>query len=345
MIWAFDVEAEPLPDGRILVTGKLPMVDADLEMERDPHKRYLSSVKTRFGQKSTGLLSPHVRFANARTDPDLLQFVREFGPVAATEIAEVDPKQNAEASLDELEEAAAERTVIGAYEDLPRLHNERRIYAASLSLLNELKRGEDKSHQNSIRKYISEIAEGITCWPEQWSREREWRNAHSAGPIAWHFDSFCRDNIWRMKFAADWDRPPVPRREDYPDGDSYGRAVLKYSFQGAWRTTPHRAGQQVLCTLLNSFRTEITYIRDQPVERLPFTALKFGVRPSLYLILRKLCFGQSGTNICRNDRCNGFFVSQREGNVFCSPECSRKYRQRIYWATRPKSSKRPSTPK
>jgi hypothetical protein len=329
MIWAFAIEAEQLPDGRILVSGKAPVLEEDLQNERDPHYRYLTSVRTRFGQKGSGLLSPHVRFANASSDQDLLEFVREFGPVAATEIAEVDPERNVEASLEEL---TGERTLIGAYEDLSRLRNERRIYAAALSLLGELKRGEDKSQRDSIRTHISEIADGIMSWPEQWRREKRWREVHAAGPIPWHFDSDCRDSIWRMKFAADWERPAAPRREDYPDSESYGRGVLKDSIARAMRLTPYQAGGQALCTLMNSFPTDIKYVGDHPVETLPFTALKFGIRPSLYLILREVCFGQSGTNICLNDRCNRFFVSQREGNVFCSRECSQKYRQRVYWA-------------
>lgn len=333
MVWAFDIEAEQLPDGRISVFGKMPVLDGDPEIERDAYHRYLSSVKVRFGQKSTGLLSPHVRFANAVSDADLLEFVREFGPIAARDIAEeADLEEDFTASTD-FEEHAKERGLIGAYETLSSLRNEHRIYAAALGLLSELKRDEDKSQQGKIREYISEIADCISSWPKQWLREKQWRDAHSAGPILWHFDALSLDYIWRMKFAADCERS-APRREDYPDSDSYREAKGRHSVEKAMRTTPHVAAQQVLCKLINSFPTETRYIGDYPVDTLPLDALKFGIRPSLYLILKHVCFGQSGTNICRNDRCNRFFVSQREGQVFCGSECSQKHRQRIYWATK-----------
>jgi len=332
MIWAFDIEAEQIPDGPLFVSGKVPALDDDLEIERDPHHRYLSSVKLRFGQKGTGLLSPHVQFANAVSDQDLLEFVREFGPVAATDVPEADPAENFTASTDS-EGLAAQSTTVAAYENLSSLRNERRIYAAALSLLSELKRGKDKSQRDQIRAYISEIAEGISSWPEQWLREKEWRDAHSAGPIPWHFDFLSRDYIWRMKFAADRERP-APRREDYPDTDSYREAKYRHSAEKVVGTTPHVAGQGVLCKLINSFPTEIRYIGHHPVDTLPFAALKFGVRPGLYLILKHVCFGQSGTKICHNDQCNRFFVSQREGQVFCGPECSQRHRQRIYWSAK-----------
>src|ERR1039458_8956698 len=84
--WASDITAEPWSREELLVTGKLPIVDSDLQRSRDAFLRYLSSVKLEFGQKGSGLPSPHRSFANAVSDEALVDFVSEFGPVAAREV-------------------------------------------------------------------------------------------------------------------------------------------------------------------------------------------------------------------------------------------------------------------
>jgi hypothetical protein len=327
IVWAFDVTAHQTSDERIVVTGKVPVLGSEFQLERDAYRRYLSSVKSKFGQKGTGLTSPHIKFANAVTDDKLLDFVREFGPVAATEITEVDPPGYEEVPLSAL---PARRTLVSATETLVSLRRERRIFAAALGLLGELKRGKAHAQPAAIRDYVSEIAKGIWYWPDQWSNENKWRVEHSAGPTAWSFDSDDRDHISRMEFTAEWKRPCARRREDYPDRESYQFEVFKHAIHRL-RTSPYDAGQQVLCDLVNSFPAKIECFGDHPAETLPVGAIRFGIRPCLYLILKREFLWGRGTLVCRNDRCNQFFISERAGQVFCGEDCSREYRQRDYW--------------
>src|ERR1035437_9841094 len=92
-IWASDITADFWSKEELLVTGRLPILDSDLQPARDAFLRYLSSVKLEFGQKGTGRPSPHIIFANAVSDEALVDFVREFGPVAAKEVVEGEQPQ------------------------------------------------------------------------------------------------------------------------------------------------------------------------------------------------------------------------------------------------------------
>src|SRR6266446_3437659 len=87
-IWAQDIAVDSWSPGRLFVRGKLPIFQEELLPEHDPFLRYLSSVQSEFAQRETELRSPHVRFANATRDDELVEFVREFGPVLATEVVE-----------------------------------------------------------------------------------------------------------------------------------------------------------------------------------------------------------------------------------------------------------------
>jgi hypothetical protein len=316
MVWGFDLAVQPLGRDHILVKGKVPVLEADFRLGRDLYSCYLSSVKTEFGQKSSSRRSPHITFANATTDQELLDFVREYGPIAPIDIKEIKPDDPAGASLQSIADSRDERW---ATEDISSLRRERQIYACALGLMSEIKRGTRMSDVAAIRKYVSGIVDGVTIWPDQWENENRWRATNRPFPIAWQFDSNRCDRLWNLKFAAEWE-PPAD--------DTSLAAVLGKSLG----MSPFTAGEMTLCELINAFPAEIQCFNDHPIESLPIQAVSFGVRPCLYLILRREFLSGGGTAICRNDRCNRFFVSERSGQVFCGADCSRQCRQRKYWS-------------
>ena len=316
LVWGFDLTVEPLGGDQILVKGKVPVLEADFRLGRDLYSCYLSSVKTVFGQKSTGIRSPHITFANATTDQELLDFVREYGPIAPIGIKEIEPHIPEGASLQSIANSRDERW---ATEGISRLHRERQIYASALGLMSELRRGKRKANLGVIRKYISDIVVGVTVWRDQWENENRWRDANCPFPIAWQFDSTRCDRLWHLKFAVEWE----------PPADDTGVAAL---LGKSLRIDPFTAGEMALCELINAFPAEIQCFNDHPIESLPIQAVSFGVRPCLYLILRREFLSGGGTAICCNDRCNRFFVSERSGQVFCGADCSRQFRQRKYWS-------------
>jgi hypothetical protein len=329
--WASDITAEPWSREELLVTGKLPIVDSDLQRSRDAFLRYLSSVKLEFGQKGSGLPSPHRSFANAVSDEALVDFVSEFGPVAAREVVESEQPQTEGMSLADWDKVDW-RIPIGAVQDLATLRRERQIYASALELLTELRRGEGASSITAIQQHISVIADGIWYWPEQWEAERQWRASRSSAPVAWHFDPNRRDYIWLLKAHAFHPEPPRLGSLAKQDLDDSAGIVAQRAAWSALITRPYRAGHLVLCELINAFDTKVQYFGDRAVESLPFGSLRFGVRPALYQILKHVYLGRVGVEVCRNDRCRHFFESEREGQVYCKPECSQRSRQRQYWA-------------
>jgi hypothetical protein len=53
--WASDITVAPLSREKLVVIGKLPLLESDLQPSRDPYRRYLASVKVEYGQKGTVL--------------------------------------------------------------------------------------------------------------------------------------------------------------------------------------------------------------------------------------------------------------------------------------------------
>ena len=327
--WASNIAVRPQAD-RLFVVGKLPVSDSEIENSRDPYFRYITSVKSQFAQKQTGRNSPHIRFANALDDESLTAFVREFGPVVPSEVSIHEPPDPEQVLLEE--PACTDwHSTITAVQTLATLRTEQRTYAAALRLMIELKRGRDKSALSAILQHVSTIADGVWYWPEQCEAERAWLQERYLGSTTWHFDTGNRDSFSRWKYDVEsWVQTPAPQRDAYPDSTSYSRACKLHVFDP--RPRAHDVGHAVLCKLINTFRTEVlNNYDDHPVDALPQSSLRFGIRPALYMILKKEYLGRGGAMICGNDRCGQFFVSERVGQRYCSAGCSQQYRQRVYW--------------
>jgi hypothetical protein len=321
--WASDISVNCWSSDQLFAMGRLPNASAQLQGSRDPFLRYLSSARAEFAGKGKPLDSPHLSFSNATTDEALIEFVKEFGPVVGTKVVEdkVETTQSAGMPGKDWSELHG-RVLIAAFQDLATLRLERRTFAAALALLAELSHDEEAVNVSAIQRHISHIADGVSSWPEQQDAERQWRALHNLPPVAWQFDSNQRDFMWLLKTEVFRAEPPSLKGTLGAGPDYIGWAL---------RTTPYRAGHLVLCALINAFETEVTYSKERPVETLPFGALRFGVRPALYLILKYLYLGGSCAPVCGNDRCRRFFEIERAGQRFCEAKCSEQFRQREYW--------------
>jgi hypothetical protein len=321
MTWALNISVHDWSSDTLFVMGKEPIANSELEPSRDAYFRYLSSVQSGITQKGKALSSPHLSFSNATGDEALIEFVKEFGPVAANSFSEdkVDQTTLTGPSFEEMDW----RTLVGATQELPTLRAERRTYAAALQLLAELRRGEKAISVPAIRQHISDIAEGVLPWAQQREAERKWRMVHGVSPVAWHFDSNRCDFIQLLKRGVLEFQPPRQDGSSSTGSDRLDRSLVT--------TEPYRAGHLVLCTLINAFDTEVQFFADRPIETLPFGSLRFGVRPILYLILKHLYLGGVGVLVCGNDRCRRFFEPEKGRQRFCTAECSQHFRQRTYW--------------
>jgi hypothetical protein len=82
----------------------------------------------------------------------------------------------------------------------------------------------------------------------------------------------------------------------------------------------------IVCELLNCFPS-IVFANALEMHR----SIKYGIRPLLYSLMRRQFLNPRDVGSCANSHCRNFFNVSRMGKKFCSPECSRHQRQRIYW--------------
>jgi hypothetical protein len=360
LTWASNIEVEK--SGQDLIVGGIASPQ-DEQSSGDLFRSYRDWALDRTTKRS-GLNAPHIRFANAKTDQQLITFVKRFGPIWAGLIAE------------EESDFAGEDTHCfvlfrAAKQSLEALHREQRTYAAALDLLAELDKGK-KADPQSIQTHLAIIVEGCEHWTAEWQRERAWRRSHGQLPPSWHFDRSEWENLVRLNVAVQ-PQPDITDqiKEAVPDkvrqeaisgwvaasGDAkvleQRAATLKLTPEElavAMKIRKHNdalaqlirgpsrfhSGHQVICALANAFRTEVTHFGSTRCEAPPLHALLFGVRPVLYHLLRLEYLHTpktGGAHRCANEFCRQFFLLDREGQKFCSEECSRKQRQRDYWQT------------
>ncbi len=124
------------------------------------------------GKQRTGKDSPHIRFANAESDDDLIEFVRSFGPVVSRtwKMLPFPLSPGLRKSGDPVPQ-----DLMRVRQDLQELRNEQRIYKAELGLVAELTKKEREFDIEFAKEQIAEIARGIREWPRQWNREKKER--------------------------------------------------------------------------------------------------------------------------------------------------------------------------
>ncbi len=297
LTWACDIEVEVVRE-HLRVTGNVLFSDAQVQPKRDLFRRYLEWSRD-WSQKRGGRNLPHIQFANAKTDQQLIAFVKTFGPVVASSVEEVNTTEN---------------WTLTAIQSIDTLRRERQTYAAALTLLAELDpRG--TANLQTIQTCLSRISEGCRHWTHEWRAESEWRKSEHCRPPSWHFDESAWENLVFLKVSAE--RHPEPKLSE----------ILVSS--GAFRD-----GHQVICRLVNTFAVEVQYFGSTRCEGPSGDSLRFGVRPVLYYILRREYLRRGRVHLCPNSQCNQLFLEERDGQRFCSEDCSRRQRQRDYWLTR-----------
>jgi hypothetical protein len=298
-VWATKIAVAAEGD-HLSISGRVPFSDSDLESAEDLFVTYLQNRES--ANKGARNQSAHLQFANAQTDEDLIDFVKRFGPVSAHDVNLI------RASTVGKAHAPFTRDLVTSLQRLVDLRREQRIYKACLRLVGELSRGEKDVSLGIVRECVSLVVQGISHWQTDWDRESASRRMKKQGPPRWQFGNENYEALLQLQAATVSD--PV-------DLAGY---------------IPFRAAHEVLCGILNAFPTRIEILLDRPVEALPYEALLYGVRPLLYLILRHEYLTQVGVGVCANSACSRFFVIERLNQQFCDETCSRRSRQRQYWA-------------
>jgi hypothetical protein len=178
-----------------------------------------------------------------------------------------------------------------AMQDMKELRNERTIYRAALTLMTSMTPPIFDYAEAQLQ--IQTIADHIVDWPRQWKRESLERKA---------------EPLWRL------------------GADSLER-VKRLSHGRPDRLLPPELGARiVICELVNIFRPLLF-----PNALELNASIRHGIRPLLYAVLRREFLNQRDTTVCANSHCRDFFEVERAGQQFCTPECSRRQRQRDYW--------------
>lgn len=287
-------------DGQLLVEHlgtELKIVAALPDYQSGNHpcdlvRHYSDARKNRsIGKQRTGKDSPHIRFANADGDGELIRFVRNYGPVlcvASSMRPAVAPKKSFNGAVNQ-----PARALLEARQDLEELRIEQKIYRATFHLILELAKEETNYDREDAQKQIIEIARGVQDWPHQWQREKKERG---------------KDPLWRVRTKS------IQRIVGL--AKSTPNALLP----------PQLDARIVICEILNAFPS---LVFPNPAEMHSY--IRFGIRPLLYSLLRREFLQPREVGVCANTRCREFFEIERKGQRFCNEICSRHQRQREYW--------------
>jgi hypothetical protein len=264
----------------------------------DLMRQYSESRKNRsIGKQRTGKDSPHIRFANADGDDELIAFVRDFGPVVCTATSLVPPPPEKRPIKGAI--IAPRGPLLEARQDLQELRNEQKIYKAALSLVWELAKKDRNYNVEHARQLIAEISRGVQDWSHQWQREKEARG---------------KDPLWTVRKRSIQRIARISKAERDPT------------------LPPQVDARIVLCGVLNTFPS---LVFPNPAEMHSY--IRFGIRPLLYSILRREFLQSRELGVCANTHCREFFEIERKGQRFCDEGCSRNQRQRDYWKMRGRS--------
>ncbi len=319
-VWAKDISVTVCGD-ELEVSGTIVLDEEEGRAAPDFLREYRQAISRYGGQKRQGKSSPHIQFANAETDEELIKFVQRFGPIIVSSLRTEERPTPYVIDVPGVVhyEHSVDRTVLVARQVLAELRSEHRAYRAALNLVAELQRNKD-ADTHKIAENVSAIVTNISKWPEQWERERQLRNGGLgfASQPAWLFQQENLEHLETYEYYASRERT----------GDPWERAVVM---------DPITAGHHSICELVNAFSSQVYPWGKTPIEA-PHWDLTGGIRPVLYYILRREYLLKTRTvGICRNTDCRQLFEIERFGQEFCSEECSRLQRQREYWKKRGKN--------
>lgn len=299
-VWAKAIEVTKRADV-LLVTGRGHLSTHIDPRNQDPaeiagldlysrvaryRKRQLTSKK---GTTEAGIY----QFADANDDNKLVEFVSEFGPVWG----DVQPSTERDSAIKLIVE-----------QDLSRLRNEQRIFAAVVELLSQINRNA-KADLRKVVRAMASIAPPMQL-PRSLPRDfpkievRDW-NEHE-------FDDYDTLDYMSVASYATIAIFLLTERETPEHEKRY--SVLNYA---------HLA----LCEVLNAHPPELVPFGNEAIE-LPRISDK-GIRAALYFKLRLEYLAQRSIGTCL--KCGGHFPVLKRGARACSEACRRALRNQKYW--------------
>jgi hypothetical protein len=282
--WARHIQATK-EDNLVIVTGESPYSVGD-----DP----LISAQSGPG-KSRWM---HIEFANAETEPELLDFVSEYGPVDGSFVGKVEQRGATKLSFD------TQRWLLG------------RAPTRSERMSGFKKQGFKKVTVEQPIKKLREAQESIAAA----TRLVALGQLETLAPYE-TMDRLC-GRIARSLGAEG----PLLSVQDQLDFIKSGVASKKTIKQ--FEQTEALLAGDLLRQFLDKFPPRLGRVRDRTVELPGYD--ETGILPILCYLLRQDFLSDVRTiGIC--ERCRRLFVVRRRGAQFCSAECSQLKRALDYY--------------
>lgn len=335
--WADRIEVHET-DSDLVVTGigigwqPLPSeynigLDRDLLRGFDAGRR-MSRDKSR--------MAPHLRFAGSKATDQQVEFVREFGPILGTKIAEgVDPYD------------------LIAHQPISILSLEQDLFSHYLELIRGLRKLKDWSRFEpiAIRKYNDyhrSLADGdqsaidkdllsksnsdfdrfllkAGAFKVELLQEIEKVRQHVAS-IQELIDSYPENIVWESEgYLAG-----VPRPFDWKESVGLGSLCNRERLSHELSSNVVLYANLMLCRVFNQVPLTLHYA-DSIVQDLP-EATPYGIRPVLYYMLRMEYLYQREIKICGRPNCGFYFAPDRSDALFCSDLCENADKQRRHRA-------------
>ena len=290
--------AEHIPiqrDGETLIVGGDGRIATPVPSKELPPVKTYSHQYTRVQQavwrKRAGTDSPHIQFANCRSDRELIEFVRRFGPVQATRLI-----------------SSLSGSRILAYQSVAGLRRDRQIFSGATGLVAELGRPHLPKSDQCAQSLIHIIEAALLPGPGL-----EIHKTPDFSQNAWYGHQILQFGNWLYQKEG-W-----TRRKDLDWA----------AFQAVTSKKLQEYGRIVLCILFNSFPPRLVPTADR-LQELPAYDVT-SILPTLYFMLRQDYLHDKGIATCSRTGCGAFFAVERYGQRFCSADCSQLQRQRDYW--------------
>jgi hypothetical protein len=263
---------------------------------------------------------PHLNFAAASTDDELIEFVKRYGPVWAS-VPEDRKNPRADSTL--------------VCQSLPALRAEQRIFRALVELVGAMREGRDLIQEACAIE--AELVPGES--DADLSSTRSLRTSQRLVRENAEVLAKIRQRATAFAQIIVAEGPPV--HEDAPwsvRSSSHLDPLLLQEGNDTvfWGVVLEQLGQ-VLCEIFNAVETRL-YATGPFVQELPTLGPR-GVRPLLYYLLRAEYLHGQMLRACQRADCGAMFIPTRRHAKYCSPNCETVERQKRYENKRRKRSR------
>ncbi len=281
-------------------------------------ERFRAAEQKRMTKNAVNGDSLVMEFVNARTDEQLIEFVRRYGPVSGYPPAVEQPKGSDHEHLRFVERQGEISSGDIAIQNLEVLRIER-SFAERIQLLTSAF-WEANEPTNEL---LAIQGSNVGSW---------YKKVKPVVRDIWHQLAELNRILDRARAVPKFKRPL---------SISWGDQLRSCLSPFTYKLDDHANGEDVehlnvyfiaescLCSFFGSVRGNLVLNRGA-VEEVPNVS-EYGILPVLHFMLRECFLAQRRVAICAKPGCGNSFLIDRSGARFCSETCAHAFAQREYW--------------